>query len=396
MPRPVNAVALAFLLVIAASAAASAQVPGGGWGASPPSRVGTHFLVWHGGSLDEAADVKDIESLWVMFDGRFVGYFPDAPAFVNSAFRARFPDGLLPPNTAVVVVIGPSTPGAVANVSQVVFGDTCVWCAESGTLQLAPEGASVRINSVQISGTASDQFKIENSCTGLLRTACVLQVSFNPFRPDRSDARLEVRHSGSNSPLVVNLTGVGTCERPGAQHLGLLDGAVGFGRDATGGADGCLVRVTSLADRGSGTLREAAERPGPAWIVFDVGGTIRLDGYVNVRSDKTVDGRGRAIAIEGAGFAVVNTPNVVITDLEIRDVGDDGVQIRGERTTDVWLSHLTIWNVRDGYIDITRGAGDVTVSWSRFDRSPRWPQEKVLLVGLGHLSHPDAPGGQTN
>lgn len=393
MTRTLGVVMAALLLVFTAPESVSAQTPETGWGGSPPARAGTHFLVWHGGSLEEAADVNDLVSLWVTFDGKFHGYFPNAPDFVNSAFQARFPGGTLPPNTPILVVIGPPATGALAAPSRLEFVDTCVWCATYATVELAPEVGSVGIRSITINGSASDQFQIGSGCTGRLRAPCELEVSFHPFRPGRSDARLEVRHSGSDSPLVVSLSGFGACERPSAQQFDLLEDAVGFGRDATGGANGCLVRVTSLEERGPGTLREAAERPGPTWIVFDVSGTIRLDKYIQVGRDKTLDGRGTAIAIEGAGLALVNSRNVVITNLEIHDVSEDGLQIRGEGTTDVWVSHVTIWNAADGYIDITQGAGDVTVSWSRFDRSPRWPQEKALLVGLGHLAQPNAPGG---
>jgi len=381
MTRTFSAVTAAILLIIAASGSASAQVPTTGWGGPPPARIGTHFVVWHGGPLDEAADVQNLVSLWVMFDGKFEGYSPDSPEFVNRAFRARFPSGILPPNTPVLVVIGPPTPGATSDVSRVEFGETCVWCATSASLAIAPEGESVRIHSVQVSGSASDQFRIEKSCAGLIRAACELRVAFHPTHPDRTDARLEVRHSGSNSPLVVALSGFGTCDRPSAQHVQLLDAAVGYGGDATGGAAGCLVRVTSLAGRGAGTLREAAERPGPAWIVFEVSGTVRLDKYIYIARDKTIDGRGASIAIEGAGLAMVNTPNVVVTNLRIHDVSDDGLHIRGQATSDVWVSHVTIWNAADGYIDITQGATNITIAWSRFQRSPNRPQEKTILVG---------------
>lgn len=379
-------------LILSGGSSTSAQVPAQGWGDSPPEGAGTYFLVWHGGSLEQAVDLPDLRSLWVLLDGAFEGYTSDAPPFVNSAFLARFPDGTIPPRTPVVVVIGPPTPGAVANRDALDFGETCVWCDSSAALELRPAAASVSIRSIRVTGAASDQFTVERGCMKVLRAPCEVEVAFEPFQPDRSDATLEVRHSGSNSPLIIPLRGFGSCERPSTQRVAMLDDVVGFGRSATGGAEGCLVRVTSLADEGAGTLREAAERPGPSWIVFDVAGTIRLDGYLRVSRDKTIDGRDERIVIERAGLAVIDTPNVVMTNLIIRDVREDGVHIRGERATDIWVSHLTIGNVADGYIDITQGAGDVTVSWSRFDRSPDWPQEKTLLVGLDHIARPNTPG----
>ena len=63
-------------------------------------------------------------------------------------------------------------------------------------------------------------------------------------------------------------------QRP--KHEALLDELVGFGEGTTGGAGGPVVAVTSLADSGPGTLREAAQIQGAAWIRFMVSGTIVL------------------------------------------------------------------------------------------------------------------------
>ncbi len=60
---------------------------------------------------------------------------------------------------------------------------------------------------------------------------------------------------------------------------------------------------------------------------------------------------------------------------------DDGIQIRRQSTRDIWVNHVTINDVADGYIDITQGATNVTVSWSRFDPSPSRAREKVMLIG---------------
>ena len=52
-------------------------------------------------------------------------------------------------------------------------------------------------------------------------------------------------------------------------------GAEGYGRNAVGGRHGEVYHVTTLADSGKGSLRDAVSKPGRI-VVFDVAGIIRL------------------------------------------------------------------------------------------------------------------------
>jgi len=52
--------------------------------------------------------------------------------------------------------------------------------------------------------------------------------------------------------------------------------ADGFGMHTVGGLEGRVIRVTSLAQDGPGTLRAAIEAQGPRLVVFEVGGIIDL------------------------------------------------------------------------------------------------------------------------
>ncbi len=269
----------------------------------------------------------------------------------------------------------------VASEADVDFGEVCVWCDESTSVEITLGEDDVSIGSVALIEDALGHFSLEHDCLGDPGETCEVQVTFAPIRPGRSDAVLEVWAEGSDDPLLISLRGIGECERPDSGMLAILDEAVGFGAEATGGAEGCLVRVTSLDDAGEGTLREAVERDGPAWVVFDVSGDIELDWYVHITADKTIDGRDAEITIRGAGLAIVQTSNVVITNLEIRDTFEDGLQIRGVRAEDIWITHVTIRDIADGYIDITQGATNVTIAWSRFQPSADWPQEKTILIG---------------
>jgi pectate lyase len=84
----------------------------------------------------------------------------------------------------------------------------------------------------------------------------------------------------------------------------LLNQRVGFGRNATGGAGGTLCTVSNLNDSGAGSLRACLTASGPQWIIFSVSGTITLSSQIHMRgalgnNDKTIDGRGQNITING-------------------------------------------------------------------------------------------------
>ncbi len=146
--------------------------------------------------------------------------------------------------------------------------------------------------------------------------------------------------------------------------------------------------VTNLNNSGSGSLREGASQ-GDRWIVFDVSGTISLSSPIQVASNTTIDGRGADVLIRNHGLYMIEKQNVIISHVSITRAGDDGIQIRRPSTQDIWVNHVTINDVNDGYVDVTQGASNVTVSWSRFDPSPSKDREKVMLIGADEPKYPE-------
>ncbi len=90
-----------------------------------------------------------------------------------------------------------------------------------------------------------------------------------------------------------------------AQPLPAFPGAEGFGADTPGGRGGRILQVTTLADSGPGSFREALLTPEPRIIVFRVGGTIELESRIlltQAHSFVTVAGQtapGDGIQIKG-------------------------------------------------------------------------------------------------
>jgi hypothetical protein len=100
----------------------------------------------------------------------------------------------------------------------------------------------------------------------------------------------------------------------------------GFGANTPGGTGGRRIVVTTLADSGPGSLREAVETKGPRLITFQVAGDIHLERALAIKEPFiTIDG-GTAPA---PGITVrdnsifINTHDVVIRYVRSRP-GDKG------------------------------------------------------------------------
>lgn len=162
------------------------------------------------------------------------------------------------------------------------------------------------------------------------------------------------------------------------KHEAILNELVGYGQGTTGGAGGPIVEVTTLADSGPGSLREAVATPGPAWIRFRVNGTIALQSHIQITSNKTIDGRGADITISNRGLMVQNnTSNVILMYLKLRDSSDDIIRFYngGDR---MWVHHCDLSNGADGAFDATEKVTGVTISYTHI-----FNHDKAMLVGAG-------------
>jgi autotransporter-associated beta strand protein len=102
-------------------------------------------------------------------------------------------------------------------------------------------------------------------------------------------------------------------------------GAEGYGALATGGRGGTVYHVTTLADSGSGSFRDAVSQPNRT-VVFDVGGTIVLGSSLGSRlymadnltiAGQTAPGQGICIYSNSVYFATTWTTNISGTNYAV-------------------------------------------------------------------------------
>ena len=151
-------------------------------------------------------------------------------------------------------------------------------------------------------------------------------------------------------------------------------GAEGAGRLSVGGRGGAVIKVTTLADSGPGSLRAAIEASGPRTILFDVSGTIFLQSDLTIREPRvTIAGQsapGGGITLADHGL-VIRADDVIVRFIRARrgDRGGEGDAIwvaGGER---IILDHVTASWSTDETLSVSgpregEPPRDVTVQWS--------------------------------
>ena len=157
-------------------------------------------------------------------------------------------------------------------------------------------------------------------------------------------------------------------------------GAEGGGMYTYGGRGGNVYIVTSLEDRGPGTLREACEKGGARIIVFNVSGIIRIKTPLIIRAPyitiagQTAPGDGICVAGESVW---INTHDVIIRHMRFRR----GETFVGRR--DDSIGGNPVGNIIIDHVSATWGL-DENMSMYRHMYSPgaTYPDEKKPTVNI--------------
>jgi hypothetical protein len=198
--------------------------------------------------------------------------------------------------------------------------------------------------------------------------------------------------AGFQAPLEDVACAEEDCGSRQACAGGCTSGLVGFGSATPAGRGGQIIKVTTLADSGPGSLREAVAAPGPRVIVFEVSGHIDLTAFLRITQPYvTIAGQtapSPGVTLRNAGISV-ETNDVLIQHLRIR-VGDsttgatpnvrDGFQLLGPNGHNIVLDHLSIsWAIDENTSTWYADGGDLTISNS------------IIAEGLYDSLHSDGP-----
>lgn len=163
-----------------------------------------------------------------------------------------------------------------------------------------------------------------------------------------------------------------------ASALPAFPGAEGIAGAITGGRGGRVIKVTTLAASGPGSLQAALDAEGPRVIVFDVSGVIEADEVLIRHGDVTIAGEsapGAGITIDGRLLAEYEfgIDNIIIRHLRVRPTtpmgaGEQFDAIALSRCADVLLDHVSASFGIDETVDLYE-AQDVTVQWSTIESS---------------------------
>jgi hypothetical protein len=150
---------------------------------------------------------------------------------------------------------------------------------------------------------------------------------------------------------------------PAGGALAVVPGLVGFGTTTPAGRGGAVLRVTTLADAGAGSLRAALLAGGPRTIVFEVAGVIALQSRITLaeaNSFVTVAGQtapAPGVTIRNFGIAS-RAHDILIQHLRCR--GGDASGVSDNDCFEEWQGYNVVLD-------------HVSMSWAKDENVSTWP-----------------------
>lgn len=168
------------------------------------------------------------------------------------------------------------------------------------------------------------------------------------------------------------------------------------GAATRGGLGGQVLRVSTLAADGPGSLRAALAASGPRVIVFEVGGVIDLGRHDLTLTEPFVTIAGQTAPSPGItlirGGMKIRTHDVVMEHLRFR-MGDAGLPKKSGYEVDISIEGRNAWNVLVDHCSASWGTDEnLSVSGPRYD-GPAGTAHRVTLAnniiaeGLVNATH---------
>lgn len=167
----------------------------------------------------------------------------------------------------------------------------------------------------------------------------------------------------------------------------------GFGASSKGGAGGKVITVTTLADDGPGSFREALANKEPRIIRFAVEGTIELRQPVVARHGRvTIDGTtpsGSSITIAKHGVWFLDqSSDIILHNLRLRPTegraNGDGLLFNGQNER-VLIDHCSVMWATDENIDTWGRVKDLTCQWTIIAEGQRHGDHQKGKHSMGWL-----------
>ncbi len=216
------------------------------------------------------------------------------------------------------------------------------------------------------------------------------------------------RHSilalGAGALLLAASATVGAAEPPPSQAARVLafDGALGWAAITPGGRGGKIIKVTSLAKNGPGSLRAAIEEKGPRIVVFEVGGVIDLEKSTLVVREPFLTIAGQTAPSPGItlirGGMDIRSHDIVVRHLRVRpgDVNEargsgwseDAIATVGARN--VIVDHCSLTWATDENLSASgpRFTGETPDQWRAGASNTITFSHNIIAEGLADSTHP--------
>ena len=171
--------------------------------------------------------------------------------------------------------------------------------------------------------------------------------------------------------LLTQTSFAQTLAKSGDYGLPVLPGVSGFGLDTQGGQGGKIIRVTTLAKVGEGSLAEAIRYDGPRIIVFEVAGVINLERSVLEIDNPYLTIAGQTAPYPGItliqGGIRIKTHDVIIQHLKVRP-GEAGQEKKSGWEVDGIATTKGAYNVIIDHCSVTWSTDEnISASGPRFE-----------------------------
>ncbi len=178
-----------------------------------------------------------------------------------------------------------------------------------------------------------------------------------------------------------------------------------------GGAGGRIIRVTTLANEGPGSLREAINAKGPRIVVFEVGGVIDLGQHLLVIEEPYLTIAGQTAPSPGItivkGGIDLKAHDVIVSHIRVMTGGNVGAVVQGVNATsglidsaadaittvaahNVLIEHCSfLWGVDENMsASGPRFTGDSVAEWRAGTSHHVVFRDNLAAEGLAKSTHP--------